>query len=251
MRRKLQPSKNELCENHHIIPICMGGGHEIWNTIMLPIREHYVAHLLLSKMYSDNIKVQYSFGMFSHGRGKTLTSSQFKKTRTKLHTHNPMFDPKIVQKAKMNRQISISNPRYCKICQTKLLFKQVHCCSSKCSTKYSKDKTGEVSKKCSQTAKERLAKLTPEQLSTRTKNSLNKCDNKKRIQKITQTKQKNFEKRFLVFDPNGKQAFDITINIARLSEMFGTSVPTIRKSINKASKITKGKMIGWRFSYGS
>jgi hypothetical protein len=33
--------------------------------------------------------------------------------------------------------------------------------------------------------------------------------------------------------------------------MFGTSVPTIRKSINKTSKITKGKMIGWRFSYGS
>ena len=39
-------------EAHHIIPRCMGGTEEKTNLVNLTLREHYIAHLLLSKMFA-------------------------------------------------------------------------------------------------------------------------------------------------------------------------------------------------------
>ena len=39
------------CEHHHVMPQCLGGGNERTNIIELTPEEHYVAHLLLVKMY--------------------------------------------------------------------------------------------------------------------------------------------------------------------------------------------------------
>jgi hypothetical protein len=41
-------------ENHHILPKCLGGSNDSDNIVTLTAREHFVAHLLLSKMYDDN-----------------------------------------------------------------------------------------------------------------------------------------------------------------------------------------------------
>jgi len=38
-------------ENHHILPRCMGGSNERDNLVSLTGREHYIAHLLLYKIY--------------------------------------------------------------------------------------------------------------------------------------------------------------------------------------------------------
>ena len=38
-------------ENHHIIPKCMGGSNELDNFVALTGREHFIAHLLLAKIY--------------------------------------------------------------------------------------------------------------------------------------------------------------------------------------------------------
>jgi len=38
-------------ENHHILPKCLGGNDKPDNLVSLTLREHYVAHLLLSKIY--------------------------------------------------------------------------------------------------------------------------------------------------------------------------------------------------------
>ena len=38
-------------ERHHIIPRCMGGSDDESNLVMLTYREHFIAHVLLQKMY--------------------------------------------------------------------------------------------------------------------------------------------------------------------------------------------------------
>jgi hypothetical protein len=47
-------------EKHHIIPRCIGGSDDSDNLVRLTAREHYICHLLLTKMYSDN-KLKYAF----------------------------------------------------------------------------------------------------------------------------------------------------------------------------------------------
>ena len=41
-------------EKHHIIPKCMGGTDDASNISILTPEEHYIAHLLLVKMYPSN-----------------------------------------------------------------------------------------------------------------------------------------------------------------------------------------------------
>lgn len=44
-------------EEHHIIPRCMGGGDTKDNLVLLTIREHFTAHILLAKSYPENGKL--------------------------------------------------------------------------------------------------------------------------------------------------------------------------------------------------
>ena len=50
-KRRQDPPKNEYVEHHHILPKCLGGNDEISNLVILTAREHYIAHLLLAKIY--------------------------------------------------------------------------------------------------------------------------------------------------------------------------------------------------------
>lgn len=45
--------ENCYCETHHIIPKSEGGLNEKDNLVVLTAREHYIAHLLLWKIYKD------------------------------------------------------------------------------------------------------------------------------------------------------------------------------------------------------
>lgn len=55
-------------EVHHIIPKCMGGSDDPSNLVKLTPEEHYVAHQLLAKQYSDNRKLLYAAAMMSVDR---------------------------------------------------------------------------------------------------------------------------------------------------------------------------------------
>lgn len=48
---------NIYTEKHHILPKCMGGKDEENNYVIFTAREHIIAHMLLSCMYPDNIKL--------------------------------------------------------------------------------------------------------------------------------------------------------------------------------------------------
>lgn len=47
-------------ERHHIIPKCMGGTDTVDNLVSLYPEEHYLAHLILCKMYVGNQKLLYA-----------------------------------------------------------------------------------------------------------------------------------------------------------------------------------------------
>lgn len=47
-------------ERHHILPKCMGGSNDKTNLVFLLAREHFIAHLLLVKIYPKEKKLLYA-----------------------------------------------------------------------------------------------------------------------------------------------------------------------------------------------
>jgi hypothetical protein len=70
--RLIERAKNRLLEGyneqHHIVPVCMGGTNEQANLVSLTPEEHYVAHQLLVKMYPSNRKLLYAAKMMGSTR---------------------------------------------------------------------------------------------------------------------------------------------------------------------------------------
>lgn len=66
-RKSLNRVKNNdgMLESHHIIPKCLGGSNDKENLVLLTPKEHYVAHLLLTKIYKgkEKAKMCYAFLM--------------------------------------------------------------------------------------------------------------------------------------------------------------------------------------------
>lgn len=53
-RKNIEPLKEQKDTHvHHIIPKCCGGGNDPENLVRLTLREHYIAHLLLPKIYNQ------------------------------------------------------------------------------------------------------------------------------------------------------------------------------------------------------
>lgn len=63
-------------ERHHIVPRCMGGTDDKENIVELTAREHFVAHLLLTKMHPDSHKLSYAAIRMTGGNGKQLRSNR-------------------------------------------------------------------------------------------------------------------------------------------------------------------------------
>ena len=57
-RQQETPPENCYTETHHIKPKCLGGTNEQTNLVKLTAREHYIAHLLLAKIYN-------TYGLYS------------------------------------------------------------------------------------------------------------------------------------------------------------------------------------------
>lgn len=53
MSRICNPVKSAYKERHHIVPKSEGGSDDADNVVNLTAREHYIAHLLLAKIYDD------------------------------------------------------------------------------------------------------------------------------------------------------------------------------------------------------
>lgn len=55
-------------EKHHIIPKSCGGSDDLLNLVLLTAREHFVAHMLLTKMFDCPLKHKMQFAMRSMAR---------------------------------------------------------------------------------------------------------------------------------------------------------------------------------------
>lgn len=58
-------------EKHHVIPRCLGGNDDTDNIVELLPEEHYIAHLLLVKMYPDESKLIYAANMMANRNNKS------------------------------------------------------------------------------------------------------------------------------------------------------------------------------------
>ena len=110
--------KEKNYEIHHILPKCMGGTNDKNNLVKLTIREHYVAHWLLIKIYPTEPKIYYAFLCMLRDphENRRLTSrmvenikrnfSEFQKCNFKIN--NPMF--KSAAKEKISNNMKLNNP---------------------------------------------------------------------------------------------------------------------------------------------
>lgn len=64
------------CEKHHILPRCLGGDNSSKNLVYLSARAHYIAHLLLCKIY-DNPKLSYALWMMINSVANSFQKSRF------------------------------------------------------------------------------------------------------------------------------------------------------------------------------
>jgi hypothetical protein len=76
---------NGYFERHHIVPKCLGGDNSQENLIYLSGRAHFIAHLLLHKIYPNNKDLLLALVFLSKNntssRGYELLKSKFAETR--------------------------------------------------------------------------------------------------------------------------------------------------------------------------
>ena len=75
------------CHKHHIIPRCIGGNDENDNLINLTYREHYIAHLLLAKIYKHT---KYYYKMLCAVQ-RMGNSKLLKNNKCNSHLYNKMI----------------------------------------------------------------------------------------------------------------------------------------------------------------
>ncbi|ALP47430.1 mob-like homing endonuclease [Vibrio phage phi-ST2] len=63
IENRIQNTPDGYSEKHHILPKCAGGSDESHNLVRLTAREHYIAHLLLAKMFNGNLKHRLKFAL--------------------------------------------------------------------------------------------------------------------------------------------------------------------------------------------
>lgn len=79
-------------EKHHIVPKCLGGTDDLHNLVVLTAREHYICHVLLTKMTDGDAKRKMIFAAQmmlakskNHNRAKI--NSRLYNTLRSLHAH--------------------------------------------------------------------------------------------------------------------------------------------------------------------
>lgn len=72
-------------ETHHILPKCIGGTDESTNLVKLPARYHIIAHLLLIKIYPEQIGLVYAAHMMLCASNNGLRKSAQDKISTRTY----------------------------------------------------------------------------------------------------------------------------------------------------------------------
>lgn len=72
-------------EIHHILPRCMNGSDDPENLVDLTPREHFMCHLMLTKMVCDDgVRSKLAYAAWQQSRGKTINSKTYSYLRENL-----------------------------------------------------------------------------------------------------------------------------------------------------------------------
>jgi hypothetical protein len=76
---------NCYTEKHHIVPRSLGGSDDLSNIVKLTAKEHYIAHLLLTKITSGNNKYKMIHAFVMMNQCKDFNQSRFSKLNSSLY----------------------------------------------------------------------------------------------------------------------------------------------------------------------
>jgi hypothetical protein len=120
-------------EIHHILPKSIGGTDDLDNLVNLTAREHYIAHILLAKIYGGNL--WHAVNLM--GRKKKYTNRYYEKARVEHSKLLSAQNKRTKSKPKENRQYTCSE---CSKIFSKLEFchhpfKEKPFCSQSCAAR--------------------------------------------------------------------------------------------------------------------
>lgn len=80
------PNEEEYCENHHILPKCLGGDNSKENLVRLTGRQHFICHRLLVKIYPESDGLKFALFCFYQGMNKfqRINSREFHKLKKEV-----------------------------------------------------------------------------------------------------------------------------------------------------------------------
>ncbi len=107
-------------EGHHIIPRSLGGNNANSNIVLLTMREHYIAHKLLARMYTGDNQKKMIYALWWMSKTKQrlgehsirVTSRDYEYARTMYALHHPNKDPArkvIVHEKRLNGEYNHDN----------------------------------------------------------------------------------------------------------------------------------------------
>lgn len=251
--------EEQYYEIHHIIPRCLGGLDNDDNLIKLTAKEHYIAHMLLAKIYSGTqygYKLASAFNYMcvdSHGGNRTR-SRGYALARLLFSKNHPTKNPEVIDKIKASLKIYWDNKKLtyqyieylCPCgCETKLKIKighklkfvkgheninRIHIDTSNYSKALIKRYENDDERlKQSNNLKNYISTLSKEEKSVRSKNSFGNCDQIARALAISESKR-------------GKKTNQQELEILKYGQMsakefnnflIGRSKTVITRSINK------------------
>jgi len=105
MTRSLSRKIDGYVERHHIIPKCIGGNDDLSNIAILTAREHYIAHLLLMKIYPNENKLIYSARMMTVDKnGERINNKLYEWVKIKYNQARKLEPKRKYNKEKNKRK---------------------------------------------------------------------------------------------------------------------------------------------------
>lgn len=108
-RKSLNRTKDDTYyEKHHVLPKCLGGTNDKENLVLLTPKEHFIAHLLLTRMYEGKIKTKLCYAflrMCTSNQKRKISASQYESAKKLLSKNcrginNPFFGKGWINKGK-------------------------------------------------------------------------------------------------------------------------------------------------------
>ena len=110
INRKNNPIKG-YTERHHIVPRSLGGNNNKSNKVRLTAREHFICHLLLTKMYPKHTKEWICMAAAFHRMFCTTKDQKRYVCQSRWYE----YKKKILSESKRENQLGINNSMYGKI----------------------------------------------------------------------------------------------------------------------------------------